>query len=121
MGLGLEIRKMLKLFGVDESGRPMHDRDESITAKQALFWLNNPVPKYYADKLATKLIGEYPATSERLEAANEVTLGRPLDDRQLAALTAYFNKGIESGLSETESLSRVCLALFSSKAFSHLE
>jgi len=121
MGLGLEIRKMLKLFGVDESGRPMHDRDESITAKQALFWLNNPVPKYYADRLALKLLDEYPDTSERLEAANEVTLGRPLDDRQLAALSGYFDKGIENGLTETESLSRVCLALFSSNAFSHLE
>lgn len=120
-GLGLEIRKMLKLFGYDESGRPMHDRDESITAKQALFWLNNPVPKYYADQLAEKLVAEHPDNAARLEAANELTLGRPLREREKEALLSYFSSGIDNGLSETESLSRVCLALFSSSAFSHLE
>ncbi|MDF1739557.1 MAG: DUF1549 and DUF1553 domain-containing protein [Verrucomicrobiales bacterium] len=120
-GLGLEIRKMLKLFGYDESGRPMHDRDESITAKQALFWLNNPVPKYYADQLAEKLVAEHPDNAARLEAANELTLGRPLREREKEALLAYFSTGVQNGLSETESLSRVCLALFSSSAFSHLE
>ena len=120
-GLGLEIRKMLKLFGYDESGRPMHDRDESITAKQALFWLNNPVPKYYADKLAEKLVAETSDDAARLEEANMTTLGRPLSHAEKTALLSYYSSGIESGLSETESLSRVCLALFSSSAFSHIE
>ncbi len=120
-GLGLEIRKMLKLFGYDESGRAVHDRDESITAKQALFWLNNPVPKYYADKLAEKLVAEHSDNESRLEAANEITLGRPLREREKEALLVYYSSGLENGLTETESLSRVCLALFSSSAFSHLE
>ena len=54
LGMGIEIRKMLHLFGYDPSGVPVHRRDHSPTAAQSLFWLNNKLPRYYATKLAER-------------------------------------------------------------------
>ena len=122
LGLGIEIRKMFPLFSFDISGRPMHKRDSSVTAEQALWWLNNPLPRYYADKFAELAVAEYPNTAERIQHIHETILGRPADEKNSAAMLAYANDGIESrNLTEQQSWSRVCLGLFSSKAFSHLE
>ena len=122
LGLGIEIRKMFPLFGFDVSGRPMHDRDDSITAKQSLWWLNNPLPRYYADKFAALAVDEHSDTGSRIQHIHETILGRPADQRTAAAMLAYAKDGIENAdLSETEAWSRVVLGLFSSKTFSHLE
>ena len=77
MGLGVEIRKMFPLFGFDNSGRPMHQRDSSSTPNQALWWLNNPLPRYYAEKLAEKILTEHATEDERLSALCETVLGQP--------------------------------------------
>ncbi len=122
LGLGIEIRKMFSLFGFDVSGRPMHDRDDSVTAKQSLWWLNNPLPRYYADKFSELAVDEYPDFDKRIQHIHETILGRPADDRIAAAMLAYAKDGIENeDLTEQEAWSRVVLGLFSSKAFSHLE
>lgn len=123
LGMGVEIRKMFPLFGFDDSGRPMHDRDESVTAAQALWWLNNPLPRYYATKLAEKLVKEHPGQpAERAHALHETLLGRPPGSGAEAAMLGYADElmGTEK-LSETEAWTRVALGLFSSKSFRMLE
>jgi hypothetical protein len=123
LGMGVEIRKMFPLFGFDDSGRPMHDRDESVTAAQALWWLNNPLPRYYATKLAEKVVKDHPdKPTERALALHETLLGRPPGSGAEAAMLGYADDLVKNeGLSETEAWTRVALGLFSSKTFRTLE
>lgn len=122
LGLGVEIRKMFPLFGFDDSGRPMHRRDDSTTPAQSLWWLNNPLPHYYAGKLAEQLISRYPDVKERTRALHETVLGRPPESAAEEAITSYARDSIESNhLSEQEAWTRICLGLFSSRTFRQLE
>jgi hypothetical protein len=123
LGMGVEIRKMFPLFGFDDSGRPMHDRDESVTAAQALWWLNNPLPRYYATKLAEKLVEDHPdKPTERARILHETLLGRPPGSGAETAMLGYADDLMKNeGLSETEAWTRVALGLFSSKTFRTLE
>ena len=120
LGLGLEIRKMFDLFGFDDSGRPMHDRDESTTPQQALFWLNNPLPKFYADALAERILEEEEAPLQRIEAVYEITLGRPPEKQAETAILSYLDELSDQGVDEKEAWARVCLGLFSSHSFRNL-
>lgn len=120
-GLGQEIRKMFELFGFDDSGRPIHDRDESTTAQQALFWLNNPLPKHYADALASRLLNEESEVLDRVEAAYEILLGRPPGKEAETAILAYLDELSDNGVGEKEAWSRVCLGLFSTRSFRSLQ
>lgn len=122
VGLGIEIRKMFPLFGFDPSGRPIHQRDRSSTPNQALWWLNNPLPKYYADKLADKLLTEEEEMEGRVDFLVETVLGRLADDEMRTRIGKYVTHGTETlDLSEKEAWSRAALGLFSSEPFSHLE
>ncbi len=120
LGLGLEIRKMFGLFGFDDSGRPMHDRDDNTSAQQALWWLNNPLPRYYADKLADRLLNDFASVPERIEAAHLLTLGSPPEKDTQTAILDYIDELMDQGASEKEAWSRACLGLFSTKAFRSL-
>jgi hypothetical protein len=121
MGLGLEIRKMFPLFGFDSSGRPIHDRDESITPEQALWWLNNPLPEYYASKLAERILTDYSSPLERVTAVHEITLGRPPGEKSELAFLTYIDQLTDEGISEQEAWSRACLGLFSTRSFQTLD
>ena len=121
MGLGLEIRKMFGLFGFDSSGRPMHNRDKSTTASQALWWLNNPLPRYYAENFANLLIEEYEDVIERTRAAHEISLGRPASENGQRAFLTYVDELIDDGHSEQDAWARACLGLFSTKSFQTLD
>ncbi len=123
LGLGIEIRKMFPLFGFDPSGLPMHDRDASVTPAQGLWWWNNPLPRYYATKLAEKMIAEFPDKLDaRTVALHETLLGRPPADKAKAAMLSYADDLIKrNGLSEIDAWSRVALGLFSSVEFRTLE
>ena len=122
LGLGVEIRKMFPLFGFDDSGRPMHERDKSTTPAQALWWLNNPLPRYYAGNLAERLIASYPDPTSRTVALHETVLGRPPESGAEKAILSYATDSINtSGLTETEAWTRICLGLFSTHSFRTLE
>ena len=123
LGMGIEIRKMLSLFGCDPSGVPVHRRDHSTSAAQSLFWLNNKLPKYYAGKLAARLLA-LPGLDDpaRATMAFRLTVTRPPDRETLTRSLAYLHScRHDQGLGETEAWSRLCLAIFSSDAFSYLE
>lgn len=122
LGLGGEIRKMFPLFGFDDSGRPIHDRDDSASPAQSLWWLNNPLPRHYADKLAVQLIEAFPDVVARADALHEIVLGRPPSSGAQAAILTYAaDLREESELTETEAWTRVALGLFSSQSFRSLE
>lgn len=122
MGLGLEIRKMFPLFGFDESGRPMHDRDESLTAAQSLWWLNNPLPRYYAENLAADLLAEHDTDPARAAAAYERIMGMPLTGPTESAILRYIEDlQNNQNLPADEAWTRAALGLYSSHPYSHLE
>lgn len=122
LGLGVEIRKMFPLFGFDPSGRPMHNRDDSASPAQSLWWLNNPLPRHYASELAAQLINSFPDVAARAKALHEIVLARPPSSGAVAAILAYASDlGGKSGLDETEAWTRVALGLFSSRSFRSLE
>lgn len=123
LGMGVEIRRMFPLFGFDDSGRPMHDRDESVTAAQSLWWLNNPLPRYYATKLVEKLIKDHPGEpAELVRALHEILLGRPPGSGAEAAMLGYADDLMKNeGLSKTEAWTRVALGVFSSSSFRTVE
>jgi hypothetical protein len=123
LGMGIEIRKMLSLFGYDDSGVPVHQRDHSVSAAQSLFWLNNKLPRYYATKLAERLLAIPDLTDEqRVTTAFRLTIGRPPGPRVMEDTFAYLDHcRIVQDLGETESWARVCLGLFSSDSFSYIE
>ena len=113
---------MFPLFGFYDSGRPMHDRDDSASPAQSLWWLNNPLPRHYADTLATRLIEAHPEATERAEVLHEIVLGRPPSREAGDAMLRYAaDLTTESGLSESEAWTRVALGLFSSHSFRSLE
>jgi hypothetical protein len=123
LGMGIEIRKMLSLFGYDPSGVPVHQRDHAPTTAQSLFWLNNKLPDYYATKLAERLLAIPELTEEaRLTMAFRIAIGRPPTPEVMAHTRAYLEhcRAVAS-LDERESWSRVCLGIFSSDTFSYLE
>jgi hypothetical protein len=121
--MGVEIRKMLSLFGYDPSGVPVHQRDHSATTAQSLFWLNNKLPNYYATKLAERLLAMPDLTEEeRITMAFRIAIGRPPTPEIMAHTRSYLDHCRTSqSLEEKESWSRVCLGIFSSDTFSYLE
>ena len=123
LGMGIEIRKMLHLFGYDPSGVPVHTRDHSPTAAQALFWLNNKLPRYYATKLAEQLLALPDLNDEqRMTVAYRTTIGRPPGPVLIERSFTYLDHcRIVQDLGETESWARVCLGLFSSDSFQFIE
>ena len=123
LGMGIEIRKMLSLFGYDPSGVPVHQRDHSATTAQSLFWLNNKLPNYYAMKLAERLLAMPDLTEEeRITMAFRIAIGRPPTLEIMRHTRSYLDHCRASqSLEEKESWSRICLGIFSSDTFSYLE
>lgn len=119
-GLGLEIRKMFDLFGFDPSGRPMHDRSKAVTPDQALWFLNNPLPRYYGDRLASELLENGGADEQVIRNAFLSVLSRPPSTSEAGVSEGYLESLVESGLSRREALGRVILGLFSTREFTHL-
>ena len=122
-GMGIEIRKMLHLFGYDPSGVPVHQRDHSVNTAQSLFWLNNKLPRYYATKLAERLLAIPDLNDEqRVTVAFRMIVGqspRPLLMEQ--TFTYLDHCRIVQDLGETSSWARLILGLFSSDNFSYLK
>ena len=123
LGMGIEIRKMLHLFGYDPSGVPVHQRDHSVSAAQSLFWLNNKLPRYYADRLAGKLLSLADLNDEqRITVAFRMVLGHPPGPELMEKSFTYLDHcRIVQDLSESDAWARFCLGLFSSDSFSYLE
>ena len=121
-GLGPEVRKMFPLFDYDMSGRPLPLRPASSTAAQSLFFMNNPLPRYMADRFAERLLKmDKLDDARRLGMAYLLALGRPpggeIEKRALAYLEQLQKA---DGLSRQEAWSNLCLALYGTAEFRYV-
>jgi mono/diheme cytochrome c family protein len=123
VGLGVEIRKMLGLFDYDDSGAPIARRPISATPAQSLWWLNNPLPKYYAGKFAERLLKiEDLPPERRLRDAYRIALGRSPTPAEQKQVLAYLEHCLnEERIDQKEAWTRVCLAIYSSSEFRYIE
>ncbi|HZL37791.1 MAG TPA: DUF1549 domain-containing protein [Tepidisphaeraceae bacterium] len=121
-GLGPEVRKMLALFDFDMSGASFDKRPASSTAAQSLFWLNSPLPQYYAGKFADRLLKMDRLNDEkRLEQAYLIAFShRP--DEQISQLTlASLDQLIAGGMTRKEAWAQVCAAIYASNEFHYVQ
>jgi hypothetical protein len=121
-GLGTDVRKMLMLFDLDLTGATIDRRPQSNTAAQSLFWLNSPIPKYYAEKFADRLLKMDKLSDEkRLDQAYLIALGHP-PDREIGKMTIEYLDSLKSqGRSRQQAWAQVCLALYASNEFHYVE
>jgi hypothetical protein len=122
-GLGAEVRKMFPLFDCELSGVPVGERPSSVTAAQALFWMNNPLVKYHADRFAERLLKmDKLDDPRRLNEAYMLALGR-MPGKEVAAQTLAYLKQCaeEDGMSRQDAWSEVCQALYASAEFHFID
>ena len=122
-GLGMEVRKMFPLFDYEMSGRPVPVRPCSATAAQSLFFMNNPLVKYMADRFAERLLKMDRLDDERrVEQAYLLALGRaPSDAMKQQALAFLEQCEKEDGMSEVDAWSSFCQALYGSAEFRYVD
>ncbi len=121
-GLGLEIKKMFGVFDYQHTGVSMPKRDQTSTAAQSLWFMNNPLPRYYAEQLAARVLQLKQITEgERLEQVYVLALGRYPNDAVTRATMDYIDAAIKDGATREEAWVRVCLAVYSSNAFRYIE
>ncbi|MDB5358650.1 MAG: hypothetical protein JWN24_5103 [Phycisphaerales bacterium] len=121
-GLGPEVRKMFTLFDFDMSGAPIDKRPMSNTASQSLFWLNSPLPKYYAEKFADRLLKMDKLNDEkRLEQAYLIAIGHKPDAQISTATLEFLNGLVAQGATAKEAWTQVCQAIYASNEFHCVE
>jgi hypothetical protein len=122
-GLGAEARKMFPLFDCELSGRPLPQRPTSSTAAQSLFFMNNPLPKYMADKFAERLLKmDRLDDPKRLEMAYLLALGRPPSEKMKAAALAYLEQSVAAdGKTRVEAWSDLCQSLYATAEFRYVD
>ena len=121
-GLGPEVRKMLMLFDLDMNGATIDRRPQSNTAAQSLFWLNSPLPKYYAGKFADRLLKMDKLTDgKRLDQAYVIAFSH-LPDKEIRKVTLdYLDQLVSQGMSQQEAWAKVCAAIYASDEFHYVE
>lgn len=121
-GLGPEVRKMLMLFDLDMSGATLDHRPTSNTASQALFWLNSPVPRYYAEKFADRLLKMDKLSDEkRLDQAYLIAFSHPAERNLRQAALDYLGQLQSRGNTRQQAWAQVCIAIFASSEFHFVE
>jgi hypothetical protein len=122
-GLGAEVRKMYPLFDCELSGRPLPQRPASATPAQSLFFMNNPLPKYMADRFAERLLKMDKLNDEkRLDMAYLLALGRPPSDAIRKQALAYLEQSEGAdGKPGVQAWADLCLALYATAEFRYLD
>ena len=122
-GLGVEVRKMYPLFDCELSGRPLPERPASATPAQSLFFMNNPLPKFMADRFAERLLKMDRLNEEkRVEMAYLLALGRPPSDKMKAQSLAFLEQSEkDEGKTRVEAWSALCQALYGTAEFRYVD
>ena len=117
----------LALFDGADPNTTTPDRRPTTVPTQALFFLNDPFVHAKAEKFAARLLAAHPDESQRIEAANRLTLGRAPTEMECAEaaefLAAYRAEvGVSGkGGAETSALAAYVRTLFGSNEFLHLD
>jgi len=122
-GLGAEVRKMYPLFDCELSGRPLPERPTSATPAQSLFFMNNPLVKYMADRFAERLLKmDKLDDSKRLEMAYLLALGRPPGEQMEKQALVFLEQCEKAeGMSKQEAWSKLCQALYGTAEFRYVD
>ena len=122
-GLGAEVRKMYPLFDCELSGRPLPQRPASATPAQSLFFMNNPLPKYMADKFAERLLKmDRLDDPRRLDMAYLLALGRPPSEKMKSAALEYLEQSTTAdGKTRVEAWSDLCQSLYATAEFRYVD
>jgi hypothetical protein len=122
-GLGAEVRKMYPLLDCELSGRPLPQRPTSATPAQSLFFMNNPLPKYMADRFAERLLKMDKLSDEkRLEMAYLLALGRLPSEQLKQQALAYLEQSTGAeGKTRVEAWADVCQALYGTAEFRYVD
>ena len=121
-GLAAEVRKMFPMFDCENSGRPVAARPTSATPAQSLFFMNNPLPKYMAERFAERLLKmDKLDDPRRLEMAYLLALGRPPGEKMEKRALAFLEQCEKEGATKTEAWSKLCLALYGTAEFRYVE
>lgn len=121
-GLGAEVRKMYALFDYELAGVPVATRATSTTPAQALFFMNNPLPKYLADRFADRLLKMTALDDpKRVEMAHLLALGRPPSKAMADQALAYLAECERQGMDRQAAWSNLCQALYATAEFRYIE
>ena len=104
-----------RLFNRADPGSMVARRDQSVTAPQALFFLNDPFVGGVAKSLAARIAKEAPTTTEgRIGHLYALTLGRP-------PTKAETDLGTKLLVGGADSLERYCLLILCTNEFLYVE
>jgi hypothetical protein len=121
-GLGPEIRKMFPLFDDDPAGASIAIRPTSTTPAQGLFWLNSPVPSYYAGRFAERLLKmDKLEDPKRVEMAYLIAVGHAPGADIMNASLNYVQQQITIGFSRQDAWAELCQAIFASDEFHNVD
>jgi hypothetical protein len=122
-GLGGEVRKFFRLFDYDMTGVALPVRPASSTPAQSLFFLNNRLPKWMADRFADRLLKmDRLSDAKRVEMAYLLALGRPPDHEIVKASLDYIAQcQAEAKVTPVEAWSRFCVTLYGSAEFRYVD
>jgi hypothetical protein len=114
---------MYPLFDCELSGRPLPERPASATPAQSLFFMNNPLPRYMADKFAERLLKmDRLDDLRRLDMAYLLALGRPPSEKMKAQALAFLEQSMrEEGKTKQEAWSAFCQALYGTAEFRYVD
>ena len=114
---------MYPLFDCELSGRPLPQRPTSATPAQSLFFMNNPLPKYMADRFAERLLKMDKLSDEkRLEMAYLLALGRLPSEQLKQQALAYLEQSTGAeGKTRVEAWADVCQAFYGTAEFRYVD
>ena len=95
-----------------DSSQSTPQRDETLTALQALSLLNNKFTLHMAGRFAKRLEKESKTLKGRIRRAHQLTTGRPPTAKEMVALNAYAQK---------HGLQNLCRVLFNLSEFTYVD
>ncbi|TWU56036.1 PSD1 and planctomycete cytochrome C domain-containing protein [Rubripirellula reticaptiva] len=116
-----ELPRSMEVFDFADPSAVIGTREESNTANQSLFMMNNPIVISQSDAMAQRIASFVKRPTGQVKAAFVLALGRPPTDAERSATLAYM-KSVESEQgSAMQPLASVCQSLFASAEFRYLD
>ena len=97
----LQKNPYLEFFDGPDGNTPVEERDESITATQALYFMNSEFAHEESGLLATRILDLENSAAKRVEHAYKQIFSRPPSQSERERGNAYFAK-VESELGQTK-------------------
>ncbi len=116
-----EEPRSLEVFDFVDSSSVTGQREQSHTANQALYMLNNRFVETQAQAFAKRLLEETETTAEAVRLGFLVALGRQATADELAAASRYLRSfGVRRGVTQ-EAMAAFCGSLFATAEFRMLD